>query len=812
MMRLTRPVITPSALRIRRSSTWTVAVVTAGLVASGLAAARAAEPAPAGATAPVLPKTVDGRVGDWVGESSMIGGTTQLSLGELVYQDHVFDDGGPETRQRSTQRAAVESRVEGDYRYPTDEARYAHNAADILEVRVAADAATVWVLVRLNTLLQPDTTVVAVGIDNDGSSGGGEWPYGSGVRTAGSDVVVTVHAREGGDGHVAVLTDPSGQVVAELPVAVGLEDNAVELAVPRSLVPGDVWTIHAATGLWNAATGEWMAARTAQGPSDTEPGFGSPLVSARAFNVAFRPDEFGAYFEADQAAVLAGGDISKFAQRVDLAALADGTTEPFTPAPGRFYAAIVEESFTIPPLHEGMSFDGVPGRGQGLAGAALTQSFNFFGRHQPYGVYLPRDYDGTVPLPTVLVLHGHGGGHAGFNSDPAFLEQMGEELGPTMLVSPLGRGSSMYSDYGERDVLEVLDDAFARFAIDPERLYLAGYSMGGHGVYRLGTLYPDRFAAGVSWAGYTGEFTGTYLNYADLTGDPGNVSRDVWEPNGQPVVSAVLGGDAESRGKVPTGNPVDIVENLRYLPVVHLAGTNDEILPVTGQYAAARRLEQLGYRHRFDLYPGYEHFSFALVKDWRSSRLWLGDQQRETTPRHVTYKFSEAFTDPDLLVDLDLRHGHAWWLGSLRQRDHADIVTRYAMADLTSHALAEPQLTAEVVTEPVATPTPHVRRGIEWVDPATDAPVENRLTAVLQNARLVEIDAAGAALDPARALVVDGTTDGPVTIVLHGSFAGVLVTGGPGVVAKATGKALVIEITADGDTVFRVDAAPRRLR
>src|SRR4051794_84189 len=39
-------------------------------------------------------KTVDGRVDDWIGDTPGYAGATQLSAGELVYQDHLFDAWG----------------------------------------------------------------------------------------------------------------------------------------------------------------------------------------------------------------------------------------------------------------------------------------------------------------------------------------------------------------------------------------------------------------------------------------------------------------------------------------------------------------------------------------------------------------------------------------------------------------------------------------------------------------------------------------------------------------------------------------------
>jgi len=52
-----------------------------------------------------------------------------------------------------------------------------------------------------------------------------------------------------------------------------------------------------------------------------------------------------------------------------------------------------------------------------------------------------------------------------------------------------------WEDWGRLDALEVLEIAQQRWDIDPQRIYLTGHSMGGHGVWQVGVMAPDRFAA-----------------------------------------------------------------------------------------------------------------------------------------------------------------------------------------------------------------------------------------------------------------------------------------------------------------------------
>jgi dienelactone hydrolase len=404
---------------------------------------------------------------------------------------------------------------------------------------------------------------------------------------------------------------------------------------------------------------------------------------------------------------------------------------------------ILDEGFTIPPMHEGVSYAGVPGRFEGVGGAALSQSFSFYGRHQPYGLYVPTTHGTADSIPAALVLHGHGGSHVSFNEQPGFLRDMGEGYGehtPMYLMTPLARGSSFYADYGEADALAVLDDVLNRFAVDRERLYITGYSMGGYGTYRLAALYPDRFAAAAVWAGYTGEFTGSYA-------------------------TASLGGDGR-RGKAIIGNPVDALENLAHLPLVHLAGTNDEIVPTTGQYAAPRRLAELGLRSRFDLYPGYEHLTFALVDDWKQARGWLGNRARESEPQTITYKFSDGWTAPGLATELGLVHDGAWWLRGLTMRETTEDGLQLSMASATSHALERPTHDIDHVDRTETTPTPHVQQELVW-SPDPPHEVMNMLTLSFLNVGTATIDLAAAGLELC-GLELHIVSDGPVTVSLSG--------------------------------------------
>lgn len=77
------------------------------------------------------------------------------------------------------------------------------------------------------------------------------------------------------------------------------------------------------------------------------------------------------------------------------------------------------------------------------------------------------------------------------------------------LVAPTNRRPFGFDweDWGRWDAMEVLGLAQERLHPDPQRIYLTGHSMGGHGTWHLGATFPDRFAAIGPSAGWISLFS-----------------------------------------------------------------------------------------------------------------------------------------------------------------------------------------------------------------------------------------------------------------------------------------------------------------
>jgi len=107
-----------------------------------------------------------------------------------------------------------------------------------------------------------------------------------------------------------------------------------------------------------------------------------------------------------------------------------------------------------------------------------------------YSVYVPGDYDPLERYPCLIELSG-GNGFA----ESVFLRTMNIVPDNYILVSP----DADYGMWWAEDQIRMFNDLLGRilrgYAVDPDRIYLHGFSNGGMAAYLYGFLHPDRFAA-----------------------------------------------------------------------------------------------------------------------------------------------------------------------------------------------------------------------------------------------------------------------------------------------------------------------------
>jgi hypothetical protein len=707
----------------------------------------------------------------------LVSGTDAYRDGEYVYQDYLFDDRGADTvpgpGPRTDNGRNASGPTAGDVFYPTAE-RYGSNAADLVEFRIKPTRDAILYRVTLNTARAADATVVGIGIDTDRSGGAPvAWPEGAGITSPGLDRFITAW---GTGGSVAAL--PGGSTTALPPgsVSFNLDTNQMTIRVPRSLMdPGtSTWRYAAGAGLW--AGNAWTPVPAGIQPAPEQAASGNPALDAPAvYNLAFRFDEpqsqnvtppydtfpgTGNWFEDKQSAALGDRTSGQFHADVDFGALKTGAGR-WLHAPGRVQARIFASQF--------QPYEGV------------RQSFPGYGTTlQPYMLVVPKAYSPATLAGLTLALHSGNSTYTQYAvSNPNLYTQLGDERG-SLVLTPFARGpDSVYTGAGEADVFEAWADAARNFVLDPDRVALAGYSMGGYGAYRLAVHNPDLFGR---------VFTGVGL--------PANQG---WAPPLPP----------EPGGQISNTNP--LLENLRWTPIMQWAQGTDELNPYSGVRAQQDRLTTLGLRSRLWTFTSGDHFLLTLQDEWAGARDFLGTAPVTRDPSRVDYAFLPQADAPEF----GLRADHAYWVAQLRARDTSgDPQTAPARALISGRSLAFGEgdpVTASVI-EPGAgagPPTPTVIEGTDWVR-VPPAPSSNALELRLQNVAAASIDGRRARLDGHRPLRVTLTSDGAVTddVVLPlpgGATVALIAGGGPGW-AATNSRAGITFTTTSGTATYEVQA------
>jgi pimeloyl-ACP methyl ester carboxylesterase len=226
---------------------------------------------------------------------------------------------------------------------------------------------------------------------------------------------------------------------------------------------------------------------------------------------------------------------------------------------------------------------------RGLRRYAFTSSVD--GSIQPYSLYIPEGYKRSASYGLVMYLHGAGG-----SDDEAAAALAAATPKDMLILAPYCRGDLAYSGSGENDAIEALDLAEKTYAIDADRVYLSGSSMGGFGTWRLAKLYPWRFAAVVPFAGWTS---------------------------------------------------LEMLENLVSTPLLAVHGDSDTTVPYEPDSAAVEFLKSNGGRASFDLLPNAGHDAFgAWTAEAGPERLfaYLRRFKRDPWPKSIAIRTAMART------------------------------------------------------------------------------------------------------------------------------------------------------------------------
>jgi hypothetical protein len=745
--------------------------------AQDLPGVEAATPAGGGRAVALKPekptrKRVDGNIGDWTGTGPGYAGASIYSRGELIYQDHVFDDYGPASDQNAayfdalgaTHLEQIDPRTHRPtntaYEFGNDAESFhfgkdpLNNAADLLELRIAADAKRLYVLGRTTGMTPSDRTALLLLLDTKPGDQRVDIPFGSGLHSDTADEAVLISGSRTltADLHTGrvtqgkAVTNPNGYV------------NAIEAAIPRPA--GRKIRIAEATGLLNADGTVELA------------------------NVAFRQSEpVEPNFDREQAFALRDGTIDAFFADVDLSALVHGRTQRYEPGPG--YHA---RSIAVSP--------------------SISDEFMNRGIHREYGVYLPRGWRPDRTSPLVTFLHGSSLSSGPSNHTyavllPGFLHDFGDDPGAIVILpndrQPRTPDSEQGNDVGFGDWMgeslvelnAVWADAARTFRLDPARQYLTGYSMGGYGTYELAALMPDRFAAAMSIAGQvsSGDYTGVDFKGCDqiklpqLPGVDPNLTQvqqgDACYPTSRPNHYTDPGyeGYGLRRPDPRATNMLKIAENALNEPFAIFAPLEDENQIYTANLAAARALNDLGYRYRFWTFLAEEHESPGVFDEWSAASKYLFGFTLDRSPAEVRFA-------RDMPLEHEVSRGtgkvanpavrlsfpSAYWV---RDLEPADAAAGHASIDARTLAVPEPPHTTAPEAGGPAAPgqtAPHLQIAQAWRQSGPAPPTSNGFTATLTGAEAVALDTAQMRISTTQAITGDLSSDHALTLSLLARF------------------------------------------
>lgn len=117
---------------------------------------------------------------------------------------------------------------------------------------------------------------------------------------------------------------------------------------------------------------------------------------------------------------------------------------------------------------------------------------------QYYGVAPPTEFDGETDYALVLSLHG--AGVQAINQARSYSRKDWAYVVAATNRRPFGFD---WEAWGRLDGLEVLAHAKEIFSIDSSQVYVTGHSMGGHGTWQFGVLFPGLFAVVGPSAGWS---------------------------------------------------------------------------------------------------------------------------------------------------------------------------------------------------------------------------------------------------------------------------------------------------------------------
>jgi predicted peptidase len=192
-----------------------------------------------------------------------------------------------------------------------------------------------------------------------------------------------------------------------------------------------------------------------------------------------------------------------------------------------------------------------------------------------YKLFLPKEYNNQnlEPFPLIMFLHGI----KKRGNDLSLLEGYGlihiaeQDADFRYIVVAPQCPSDTYWSENRTYLLELLDEVIRDYSVDQRRIYLTGFSMGGHGAWDLAAKTKDIFAAAAPIAG--------------------------WYETGEAV-------------------------NLTSIPIWAFHGEEDDVVPISSSESMINAIMDIGGKPRFTRYPELDHRHIVMFETYTNPELY----------------------------------------------------------------------------------------------------------------------------------------------------------------------------------------------
>ncbi|MFA6293292.1 MAG: sugar-binding protein, partial [Victivallales bacterium] len=266
------------------------------------------------------------------------------------------------------------------------------------------------------------------------------------------------------------------------------------------------------------------------------------------------------------------------------------------------------------------------------------------GQPWPYALYVPPTYDAKADreMPLIVLLHS-------IFADERMLSMMAETFKDLGAIVYQGAAYRQF-DWGGISAAETwaaLDEVKRLYKIDDDRVYLAGYHIGGRGTWQLAMARPDL------WAAAAPIFSGidTAPNYPALRLYPEyfDTASNPLIPNSKPTMIPDPITIPLERKLFEQASLVPRLDNIANIPLRSAFGEDDPNAAAE-RLAMQKRLGDLGVRLNTHYVPGAMHGSPAGEFRDPAFYRWLLANKRQTYPKQLK------------LVVSNLRDNSAWWV------------------------------------------------------------------------------------------------------------------------------------------------------